>query len=319
MDVYASIAAATGRLPGSAVAIGNFDGVHVGHRQLIERAVSSARLRGARAVALTFWPHPAHVLAPDREPPLITSRARRIELLAEAGLDAVIEQPFSRDFAALTPAEFTHALLRDLDAKDVIVGYDFTYGRQRGGTTQTLQAACQETGATLSVVSPVSVTGLVVSSTKVREFVLAGNVEAASELLSRPFDLGGEVVRGAGRGRAIGVPTANVAPDGADGQRMLLPAIGVYAVRVRLPDGSWALGACNVGVNPTFRPESTSGPTAQTLSVEVHILDRSIDLYGQRLRVAFVSRIRAERRFPGVEALVAQIQKDVEETRRLLS
>lgn len=313
MQVFEGLESAAGHLDGAAVTIGNFDGVHLGHQRLVERCVAQARRRKTKAVALTFWPHPARVLAPDFAPPLIVSRTRRLELLEAAGLDAVIEQPFDRAVAAMAPAEFTRLLLDEVGARAIVVGYDFTYGAARAGRLETLRLACEDRGAQLEVIDPVSVAGLVVSSTKIREFVLAGNVEGAASLLGRPFDLEGVVVRGDGRGRSIGVPTANVSPE-AD----LVPGIGVYAVRVRLPDGSPALGACNVGINPTFRPESSSGPASRALRVEVHILDRDLDLYGQRLRVAFVQRLRVERRFQSVDELVRQIRADIVEARRVL-
>jgi riboflavin kinase/FMN adenylyltransferase len=313
MKVYESLPPAR-ELAGAAIAIGNFDGVHLGHRRLLDRSLADARARGAPAAALTFWPHPARVLAPELAPRLIASRARRRELLAEAGLDAALELPFDAAFAALPPEAFTRLLLDELGARTVVVGYDFTYGRARAGRLETLRQECAARDASLLVVEPVEVNGLVVSSTKVREFVLAGNVEGAAALLARPFDLDGPVVRGEGRGRTIGVPTANIAAEPE-----LLPALGVYAVRVRLPSGEWVSGACNVGLNPTFRPESQAGLSAVPVSVEVHLLDRSVDLYGARLRVAFVSRLRDERRFSGVEALVAQIRADLAEARRILS
>lgn len=314
MDVFPSLDAAAGALDGAALTIGNFDGLHLGHRRLVERALQDARRRGVRAAALTFWPHPARVLAPGYAPPLISTRRRRLELFAEAGLSAVVEQPFDRDFAALDPAAFASLLLDRVKVRTLVVGYDFTYGRAREGGIESLRFACDERGATLDIVPPVTVDGLVASSTKVREFVLAGNVEAAAALLGRPFELEGPVVRGAGRGRTIGVPTANVAADGE-----LLPAIGVYAVRVRLPDGSVAPGACNVGLNPTFRPDADDGPGARALSVEVHLLDRDVDLYGRPLRLSFVARLRAERRFPSVDALVTQIRADLADARRVLA
>lgn len=313
MKVYEAPPTA-GELRGAAIAIGNFDGVHLGHRRLLEHAVADARARGAPAAALTFWPHPVRVLAPELAPRLITSRGRRRELLAESGLDAVVEQPFDAGFAALPAERFTELLLDGLGARTLVVGYDFTYGRGRAGRTEQLRHECALRSARLVVVEPVEVNGLVVSSTKVREFILAGHVEGAGALLGRPFDLEGPVVRGAGRGRTIGIPTANLAvpPE-------LLPALGVYAVRVRLPSGEVVPGACNVGLNPTFRPESTVGLSAVPVSIEVHLLDRELDLYGQTLRVAFVARLRDERRFPGVDALVTQIRADLVEARRLLT
>jgi riboflavin kinase/FMN adenylyltransferase len=323
MDVYEGLAAAAGRISGNsagvAVTIGTFDGVHRGHRRLIEQARKRAAEQGLRSAALTFWPHPARVLAPKLAQPLISGRQRRRELLAETGLDALIEQPFDAAFAASTPEEFLKALLDDLGTRAVVVGYDFTYGRGRAGNTETLRKACEARGVTLDVIPPVAIDGLVVSSTKVRQFVLSGNVEGAAKLLGRPFDLEGPVVTGARRGRVIGVPTANVSPDTDGGELMpLVPAIGVYATCARLPDGTEVMAATNVGVNPTFLPESTGGPTAQAISIEAHLLDRNDELYGQRLRVAFVARLRPERRFPDVNSLVAQIRLDIDATRRIL-
>lgn len=319
MDVYAGMAAAAGRFQNAAVTVGNFDGVHLGHRRLIDQVKARARQMGGPAVALTFWPHPARVLAPALAPRLITSRLRRRELLEAAGIEVLIEQPFDRDFAAETPAEFASALLDRVGARGIVVGYDFTYGKARGGNSGTLRLACEERGASLDVVPAVTIDGLVVSSTKVREFVLAGKTAAATSLLGRPFDMQGTVVRGAGRGRTIGVPTANIAPETDEGQTTpLVPGLGVYATRVWLPDGSEAMGACNVGLNPTFQPEVATGPDSQVVSIEVHLLDRSLDLYGQTLRVAFVEWLRPERRFANVPSLVEQIHHDIEDTRRIL-
>lgn len=306
--------AVSGALKGAALTIGNFDGLHLGHQRLVERAAALARDTGGRTAALTFWPHPARVLAPGLAPPQISSRRRRRELLAAAGVDVLVEQPFDRDFASVDPSDFEALLLDQAQVSAVVVGYDFTYGRHRAGTVATLRAACEARGARFEAVEAVSVNGLVVSSSKVREFVLAGNVEAAASLLGRAFDVEGTVIQGAGRGRRIGVPTANVAPESD-----LLPGIGVYAVRVRLPDGSTCAGACNVGLNPTFHPDSSSGPTANAISVEVHLIDRSLDLYGARLGVEFVARLRAERRFASVDALVSQIRSDVDQARELLA
>lgn len=314
MDVYEEgLGALSGALAGAALTIGNFDGVHLGHQRLVERTVELAKNLRGKTAALTFWPHPARVLAPALAPPQVTSRRRRRQLLAEAGVEVLVEQPFTNAFAAMDPAGFEALLLDEAKVAGVVVGYDFTYGRKRAGTVATLRAACDTRGVRFEAVEPVSKAGLVVSSSKVREFVLAGNVEAAASLLGRPFDLEGTVVRGAGRGRRIGVPTANVAPDSS-----LLPCLGVYAVTVLLPDGTTCAGACNVGLNPTFQPESGSGPSSNAVSVEVHLLDRDLDLYGARLRVSFVARLRAERRFPSVDALVTQVQSDIEATRRVL-
>jgi len=309
MIIHPGIAAA-GPLPGAALTIGNFDGVHRGHRALVDRTRALAARTGGPSAVLTFWPHPARMLAPDRAPPLVCTRQRRRELLAEAGVDVLLEQPFDAPFAATPAEEFERMILDGLGVRAVVVGWDFTYGRGRGGDVRSLGEACARRVARLDVVAPVTVDGLVASSTKVREFVLEGNVEGAAALLGRPFALEGPVVTGAGRGRTIGVPTANVAAEGE-----LLPAMGVYAVRVLFADGSQTGGACNVGLNPTFRPEGEHGP----VSVEVHVLDWTGDLRGSRLRLQFMRRLRPERRFPDAASLVTQIRADLEQARRALS
>lgn len=315
MDVHENgLGALGGTLKGAAITIGNFDGVHLGHARLIEETIRLAKEANAPAAALTFWPHPARVLAPARAPLQIASRKRRRELLAQAGLDALVEQPFDRAFAALSPEAFEALLFDDAQVGAIVVGYDFTYGSKRAGTVRTLAQACKARGIDMHTVDAVTVDGLVVSSSKVREFVLAGNVTAAQALLGRPFEVEGEVVRGAGRGRRIGVPTANVRPDAE-----LVPAIGVYAVRATLADGSIHPGVCNVGVNPTFRPQDgDTRTTTEAISVEAHVLGIDEDLYGQSVRLQYVDRIRAERRFPGVDALVAQIHDDIRVARSLL-
>src|SRR5216683_2065041 len=321
MRIYSGIAGSARRLTRGALAIGNFDGVHLGHRGLFDAAKASARKLGGPSSVLTFEPHPARLLAPEYAPPLISSPARKLDLLAATG------------------------------AYEVVVGHDFTYGRERGGTVDTLGASLTRRGLRLHVVAPITVHGLVVSSTKIREFTLEGRVEAAAQLLGRPFDLEGDVVRGAGRGRKLGWPTANIRTDAE-----LLPAVGVYAVRARLIEtpttneggsargattysaapapapgqqdsgstyvpptlGPPMPGAANLGLNPTFRDAAHAGSRREPLMLEVHLLDVDQDLYGRALRVEFVHRLRDERRFPNVEALKEQIARDVAAARGLL-
>jgi len=313
MRIHPGLAAATGALKGSAVAIGNFDGVHLGHQALF--AVARRDARGP-ACALTFEPHPARLLAPAYAPPLICERPRKRELIAACGITDLVEQPFDADFAATPPLRFVEMVVAT-GVAEVVVGHDFTYGKARAGTADTLRDSLAGRGVRLHVVPPVAVNGLVCSSTKVREFVLEGRVEAANMLLGRPFDLDGDVVRGVGRGRKLGWPTANIRTTNE-----LLPAVGVYAVRARLLDqqGTAIPGAANLGLNPTFRPDvALAGAAGQPpLSLEVHLLDFAHDIYGRRLRVEFVHRLREERRFPGIEALKAQITQDVMQARRLL-
>jgi riboflavin kinase/FMN adenylyltransferase len=303
MKVFHSVAEAR-ELAGSAVALGNFDGVHIGHQALFAEA-----RKHARAVALTFQPHPGKVLQPELAPKLITLLPRKLELFEAYGLDAAVVQPFTREYARTPAVAFEESLLDVLGAKHLVVGSDFTYGAARAGTVATLREAASQRGAQVHVVSPVTVDGVVSSSSKVREYILEGRVSAAHRLLGRPFDLDGTVVPGAGRGRGIGFPTANV-----DTQNELRPAPGVYAIRVRLkdePQGPWRPGAANIGVKPTF------GGTVVT--IEAHLLDFQGDLYGRELRVQFLERLRPEQRFASVAELVGQIKRDVEAARTVIA
>jgi len=309
-------ARASGALRGAALAIGNFDGVHLGHQALVRLARERAGVHGAPSAVLTFDPHPVRVLRPEVAPPLLTPMSRRLELLAGLGLDGAVVQPFDRAFAATGAAAFvSRDLARAIGCRDVVVGWDFTAGHERA-RVDALRPLLAEAGIALHVVAPVASDGLTVSSTKIRELVLEGNVEAAAVLLTRPHEVEGEVVRGAGRGRGLGFATANLQTGG------LLPRNGVYAVRASvgpLGSGAEALagapllgGVCNVGVNPTV--ESAGG-----VRLETHLLEHDgRDLYGAPMRVAFVARLREERRFPSLEALRSGIAADAVRARSVL-
>ena len=287
---------------GAAVAIGNFDGGHAGHRALLARARELAAQDGLAAVALTFDPHPAAVLSPHGAPPRVCSRVRRLELLAEGGLDATVVEPFTRELAALSPEAFVDDIvLGALRARAIVVGYDFTYGQGRAGTTLALRAHGARAGARVEIVAPVEVGGEVASSTKIRAYLRAGDLPGAERLLGRPWDIDGTVVHGAQRGRAIGVPTANLAPESD-----LALAPGIYAVRL---DGLPAVAS--LGTNPTFVDQGG-------LVLEVHVLDWQGDLYGRRVRTTFVSRIRDEQKFDSVDALILQIERDIAHARLAL-
>jgi riboflavin kinase / FMN adenylyltransferase len=259
MRIHTDLDAPAGRLTRGAIAIGNFDGVHLGHRALFDAVRRHAKAQGGPSAALTFEPHPARLLAPEYAPPLIASPERKRELIAGAGIDDLIVQHFDRAFASTPPERFVELLLAT-GVSDVVIGHDFTYGKNRAGGVETLRAALGERGVHVHVVPAVTVNGLVVSSTKVREFTLEGRVEAATSLLGRPFDLDGDVVRGEGRGRKLGWPTANLRTTA-----QLLPAVGVYAVRARIFEGPAdelaprlsppLAGAANLGLNPTFRKD----------------------------------------------------------------
>jgi riboflavin kinase/FMN adenylyltransferase len=304
MRLFHEIASAA-ELRGCALAMGNFDGVHLGHQSLFQRA----RQLGMPA-ALTFEPHPGKVLQPELAPKLITLLPRKLELLEQYGVEAVVVQPFTLEYARTSPSEFEGSVLETLGAKYLVVGSDFTYGAQRKGTVKRLATAAKSRQAQVQVAPSVSVDGVVVSSSKVREYILEGRVSAARRLLGRFFDLDGVVVPGQGRGRQIGFPTANV-----DTENELRPAPGVYAVRVRLagdPGGErWLPGAANIGTKPTF------GGTEVT--IEVHLLEFAGQLYEKRLRVQFVDRIRAEQRFGSVAELTAQINRDLESARAAIA
>lgn len=294
-------------LDGSVVTLGAFDGVHLGHRALIARAVEAARALDVPSVGYTFFPHPAKVLAPKMAPKMLVSIERRAALMHEAGLDYVLIEPFDETFAAVDADDFVaDFLVAPLAPRRVVVGFNFFYGRGRGGDTEHLRRAGERHGFEVDVVEPVESGTIVASSTAIREYLLEGNVDAARALLGRDFALCGEVVEGDRRGRTIGFPTANLEADAE-----LLPANGVYASRVRIAGGEALHDAVtNVGVRPTFdgvRP-----------TVETFLLDWSGDLYGRRIEVQLVARLRDERRFDGIDALKAQLAKDVDAARAAL-
>lgn len=296
------------------VAIGNFDGVHRGHQALVAAARDVAHAAGNDAVVLTFDPHPASFFAPHLAPPMIMPVERRLELLAEAGADVTVIERFDAAFAAIEADEFVEGVLgRDLGARHVVIGYDFSFGHARHGTPALLTSLGQRLGIGVTVVPAVMAEGLVCSSTKIREFVLEGRVDGASLLLGRPFEVTGEVVRGAGRGRSLGIPTANLRPESE-----LLPRTGIYAARAHTVDAGGAVArvaAVSVGTNPTFVPD----PTRRDVTVEAYLLDFDGDLYGRRLRLELLARLRDERPFPSADELITQIHKDIARTREIAS
>jgi riboflavin kinase/FMN adenylyltransferase len=271
------------------VAVGEFDGVHLGHREVIA---------GADTV-LTFEPHPLAVTRPDRAPKLLTSLESKTDLLAAIGVDELIVIPFDDAFAAQSPQAFIDdVLIARLGATHVSVGENFRFGHGASGTTDMLQA---DPRFATRIVRLVEVDGEIVSSSHIRALVAAGDVEHAARFLGHPFEIRGEVVPGDRRGRELGYPTANIVPD----ERLVCPGYGVYAARA---DGACA--AVSIGVRPTFG-------LGQSPLVEAYLLDRSEDLYGRVLRVDFIRRLRGERRFASAEALIEQMARDVAQTREL--
>jgi len=293
---------------GAVIAIGNFDGLHVGHRALIARARELAATHHALTVALTFDPHPSALLAPAHAPPMITSITRRVELLGEAGVEVVVVEPFTRALADVPAGAFVDDIvIAGLRARAIVVGYDFSYGQGRTGTVDALRAHGRDAGVEIAIVPPVTVDGEIAASTKVRGQLRAGDLARAERMLGRPWDVDGGVVHGAKRGRAIGVPTANIQPEVE-----LTIAPGIYAVTLSVEGGPAMPAVASLGTNPTF-------VDAGRLVLEVHVLDWSGDLYGRRVRTTFVARLRDELRFDSVEALIAQIQRDIAEARALLT
>lgn len=293
---------------GAAIAIGNFDGVHVGHRALITRARQLAAANDALTVVLTFDPHPSALLAPARAPQMLTSIERRIELLAEAGVDAVVVEPFTRELAGVAPSAFVDdVVIFALRARAIIVGYDFSYGQGRTGTVDALRAHGVHAGIEVAVVPPVAIDGEIAASTKVRSHLRAGDLGRAERMLGRPWDIDGVVVHGAERGRAIGVPTANIDPEVE-----LAIAPGIYAVTLSVEGGPAMPAVASLGTNPTF-------VEAGRLVLEVHVLDWDGEIYDRRVRTTFVARLRDELKFDSVAALVAQIQRDIASARAALA
>jgi riboflavin kinase/FMN adenylyltransferase len=293
---------------GAAIAIGNFDGVHLGHRALITRARQLAAANDALTVVLTFDPHPSTLLAPARAPQLLTSIERRIELLDEAGVDAVVVEPFTRELAGVAPNAFVDdVVIFALRARAIIVGYDFSYGQGRTGTVDALRAHGVHAGIEVAVVPPVRVDGEVAASTKVRSHLRAGDLGRVERMLGRPWDVDGIVVHGAERGRAIGVPTANIEPEVE-----LAIAPGIYAVTLSIEGGPAMPAVASLGTNPTF-------VEAGRLVLEVHVLDWDGEIYDRRVRTTFVARLRDELKFDSAEALIAQIQRDIAAARVALA
>ncbi|MBI3323006.1 MAG: riboflavin biosynthesis protein RibF [Candidatus Omnitrophica bacterium] len=302
---------------GSVVAIGIFDGVHRGHRFILARAVRRARALGATPVAVTFHPHPLAVLRPGRQPEMLLSLNQRLRLFSEAGIRRTVVIPFTRGFARWPADRFMEEVLAGrLRAREVLVGHDFCFGRARAGTVETLRRGGRRLGFSTRVIGPVRAGGRRVSSGEVRRRIGAGDLAGARRMLGRPPSVVGRVARGAGRGAAMGFPTANLRVEAG-----VLPPVGVYAVRARVcarrpAPGAWRWGMANLGYRPTFlnKVPGRPGPFAV---LEVHLFGLRRRLYGKRLEVEFIRRLRAERRFPSAAALARQLARDASQAKAL--
>jgi riboflavin kinase/FMN adenylyltransferase len=289
---------------GGAVTVGNFDGVHRGHAQLVERLLVRAREVQGPAVVLTFDPHPVRLLRPELAPPPLTWTERKAELLAELGVSAVWSFPTDEHLLKLTAEDFFRQIIGNtLQAKAMVEGPNFRFGRQRQGDATLLAQLCADQGLALEIVEPLAPGGEMVSSSRVRDLIRQGDVATARQMLTRPYRLRGLVTHGAQRGSKIGFPTANLA-----GIDTLVPPIGVYAGRAFTTQGIWP-AAINIGPNPTFGEAS--------FKFEAHLPGFQGSLYGQPLEVEFIARLRDTRPFAGVSELIAQLQADVQAVLKL--
>lgn len=287
------------------LALGNFDGVHIGHREIFRRVVERAEETKGNSIVYTFEPHPLRIIAPGKTPLLLTTFRKKMELIAGSGIDITVCADFTKRFADQHPRDFAReTLVGKIGVKEVFVGYDYKFGRGREGTIDYLKKMGEEFGFKVTVINAITVDGQVVSSTLVRDTIEDGDMEKANRLLGRWYSIEGKVVDGFKKGVMIGFPTANI-----DTSYDLLPHTGVYAART-IVDGEIYNGIANVGFNPTFHRDR--------LSVEIHIFDFSRDIYGSEIEIIFIKRLREEIEFGSAEKLKAQIKKDIEVTRGIL-
>jgi riboflavin kinase / FMN adenylyltransferase len=292
---------------GTVVTVGTFDGVHSGHWQVLRALTAAARQRNARSVLVTFDPHPLRIVRPEAAPPLLSTPAEKIEILAQADIDTVAMLRFTPALAAFSPRTFVERILVDrLGMQHLVIGYDHGFGRGRSGDVDTLRAIGADLGFGVDVVPPVEDGSEPVSSSRIRQALEAGDVAAAAAGLGRPYALTGTVVRGAGRGHRLGFATANLDVASTD---KLIPHEGIYAVRAALRD-RFADGVLHLGPRPTF--------AGLPPSIELHLFDFDADIYGDRVRVDFVARIRDIARFDSVDSLVRAMEQDCAEARRVL-
>jgi riboflavin kinase / FMN adenylyltransferase len=283
-----------------AVTIGTFDGVHTGHQHVFHRLFRAAKAQRGEAVVLTFHPHPRYVLSGRQDDfKLLQTLDERLSLLAAAGIDNILVIPFDKTFSQMSSSEFIRkVLVETVKVKHLVVGYDHRFGSNRAGDAQELAQSAETYGFSTESVPPLLVDGVAISSTRIRTALLSGAIAEANEWLGYAFALSGEVVKGQQRGRLLGFPTANIVmPD----PHKLVPAVGVYAVRVHCPQGIFP-GMLNIGYRPTFE--------GNQLSIEVHLIGFEGDLYHQNIRIELLHRVRAERKFESVEALIDQLKRD---------
>jgi riboflavin kinase/FMN adenylyltransferase len=286
--------------------IGNFDGVHRGHLALFDKVKERAKAINGHSVVMTFDPHPVKVMKPGNGPPLITPIEQKLELISNAGIDVILCLSFTLEFASISAEDYVQDILVDkVGVKEIVVGYDYTFGRKRQGNVTLLREMGEKLGFRVHLMDPVHLDDTVVSSTSIRELVQEGNLSDAKKFLGRDYQISGTVIKGKDRGgRLLGFPTANLASVDE-----LIPKRGVYAVTVLVNDQTWN-GVTNIGYNPTFGDDA--------LTVEAHLLDFSEDIVGKTIKIKFVKRLRDEKTFDDVKELSDQIARDIEQAREVL-
>ena len=309
MEIVSHLEAIQKPFHNAVITIGNFDGVHIGHQALFHTVVEKAHHIGGKAVAMTFDPHPMKVLAPKRQPPKITLAEQKTELIAKTGMDVMISIAFTKSFASIPARSFVEdVLFTKVGMRAIVVGKDYSFGRDREGNLEMLRAMSEELGFEVIIVDWIQGNGKTdrISSTQIRKLVMAGKMEEARRMLGRYYQIRGIVAGGRNRGgRLLGFPTANI-----NLQDELCPKQGIYAVTVE-HDGKSYQGVANIGYSPTFDDH--------LFTIEVHIIDFNQDIYSDRIRVNFIQRLRDEIKFESVDALAAQIKKDVDHARSILA
>ncbi len=297
----------TEKFPYPVLAIGNFDGVHLGHQAIFRMLVDRAKKKNGTSMVFTFEPHPLRIIAPERAPQLLTPFKEKITLIKSSGIDVVICVNFTREFANIKAEDFVREmLLKTIGAKEILIGANYRFGKGRKGSPELLKKLGSKHGFKVSIIDEIKLNDVILSSSRIRTLIAKGKIEEASVFLGRHYSVIGIVIEGAKQGKSLlNTPTANIATFNE-----LLPKDGVYAVTVDL-DGKIYGGAANIGCNPTFKDKK--------FSFEVHILDFDNEIRGKTLRVSFIKRIRDEIKFPKIKDLAVQMKKDIDEIRQILS
>ena len=304
MEVIENLENLSGIWKNPIVAIGVFDGMHLGHQAILKKISSQAKKQGGTAILLSFHPHPQKIISPGDAPPLLQTTSQRVDLLEKLGIDVFIRLPFDRKLSLLTPDQFGEKILKTVGTREIYVGDNFKFGHERSGTYERLEDLGKKYGFTVYRTETQFFRDIRISSTRVRKAIIAGQVELAGRLLARPYEIEGMVVRGAGKGSTIGYPTANLDP-----ANELVPPSGVYITRVTTNSGIYQ-GATNIGYRPTFQKNPDQGA-----SIETHLIGFEDNLYGQKIKLSFCMRLREEKHFESIRALTDQIKHDLTRTR----